>query len=370
MVTSPRCSPTRSRCPSARGSVVGVEQAGLEPFVPRVTLTFPALVKARADRVPGHRGSPRRTRWRRHSGRTPRPDPHVPSSLLAAAGQGGQGAARSRGSRASAVGRGAVVSAVIGVDLGGTKVVVACLRGREIGESRLEADRPFGQRGADRPARGSGQPHPVRRSGRDRDRRSLGGRLRDGAGGVVGQHPADRRAAAPGSRRAARRARVRRQRCHGGGARRGARLGAPAGGAQSRDAHRRDRRGRRNRARRPDLPRRHRGRGGARPHARRPRVERGGARPVAGAGVSPARIARVRGGRPRAGPAGRAGGRRGSPTPRSGSSGGRDASPGSGSGRGGADRRSRGDGGSSRSGPSGSGSASPTRSTRSTRRRS
>jgi glucokinase len=31
------------------------------------------------------------------------------------------------------------VSSVIGVDLGGTKAVVACLRGREIGESRLEA---------------------------------------------------------------------------------------------------------------------------------------------------------------------------------------------------------------------------------------
>ncbi len=31
------------------------------------------------------------------------------------------------------------MSAVLGVDLGGTKVVVACLRGREIGESRLEA---------------------------------------------------------------------------------------------------------------------------------------------------------------------------------------------------------------------------------------
>ena len=31
------------------------------------------------------------------------------------------------------------MSSVIGVDLGGTKVVVACLRGREIGDSVLEA---------------------------------------------------------------------------------------------------------------------------------------------------------------------------------------------------------------------------------------
>jgi 6-phosphogluconolactonase len=62
--------------------VVGVEQAGLEPYVPRVTMTFPALVNARqivflatdeskADAVAAAFGP------------DAKPDPHVPSSLLA-----------------------------------------------------------------------------------------------------------------------------------------------------------------------------------------------------------------------------------------------------------------------------------------------
>ena len=33
--------------------VVGVPEAGLEPFVPRVTLTFPALARGARGRVPG-----------------------------------------------------------------------------------------------------------------------------------------------------------------------------------------------------------------------------------------------------------------------------------------------------------------------------
>jgi 6-phosphogluconolactonase len=62
--------------------VVGVEEAGLEPFVPRVTLTLPALVgsqrivvlvtgKSKADAVAAAFG-PDAT-----------PDPHVPGSMLA-----------------------------------------------------------------------------------------------------------------------------------------------------------------------------------------------------------------------------------------------------------------------------------------------
>jgi 6-phosphogluconolactonase len=62
--------------------VVGVPEAGLEPFVPRVTLTFPALVNARQIVVLAT-GESKAEAVAAAFGPDARPDPHVPSSLLA-----------------------------------------------------------------------------------------------------------------------------------------------------------------------------------------------------------------------------------------------------------------------------------------------
>lgn len=63
--------------------VVGVEQAGLEPFVPRITLTLEALRSAR-DIVFMATGSAKAEAVAAAFGPDARPDPHVPSSLLPA----------------------------------------------------------------------------------------------------------------------------------------------------------------------------------------------------------------------------------------------------------------------------------------------
>jgi 6-phosphogluconolactonase len=63
--------------------VVGVEQAGLEPYVPRVTLTFPALLNARQI-VFLATGASKAEAVAAAFGPDAKPDPHVPSSLLAA----------------------------------------------------------------------------------------------------------------------------------------------------------------------------------------------------------------------------------------------------------------------------------------------
>ena len=63
--------------------VVGVAQAGLEPFVPRVTLTLPAL--AQGEHVVFlATGQSKADPIARAFGADARPDPHVPSSMLAA----------------------------------------------------------------------------------------------------------------------------------------------------------------------------------------------------------------------------------------------------------------------------------------------
>ncbi len=61
--------------------VLGVEQAGLEPYVPRVTLTFPALANARQI-VFLATGESKADAVAKAFGPGAEPDPHVPSSLL------------------------------------------------------------------------------------------------------------------------------------------------------------------------------------------------------------------------------------------------------------------------------------------------
>ena len=62
--------------------VVGVEMSGLEPFVPRVSLTFAALAKARRVVVLVS-GASKADAVAAAFGRDARPDPHIPASFLA-----------------------------------------------------------------------------------------------------------------------------------------------------------------------------------------------------------------------------------------------------------------------------------------------
>lgn len=62
--------------------VLGVDEAGWEPYVSRITLTFPALVNARQV-VFLATGASKAKQVAAAFGPDARPDPHVPSSLLA-----------------------------------------------------------------------------------------------------------------------------------------------------------------------------------------------------------------------------------------------------------------------------------------------
>ena len=61
--------------------VVGVDQAGLEPFVPRVTLTFPAIANAKTVVVLAS-GESKAEAVAAAFGPDAEPNPHVPSSFL------------------------------------------------------------------------------------------------------------------------------------------------------------------------------------------------------------------------------------------------------------------------------------------------
>jgi 6-phosphogluconolactonase len=73
--------PDQSSLDERSRSVVGVPEAGLEPFVPRVSMTFPRLANARQV-VFLATGSSKADAVAAAFGRDARPDPHVPSSLL------------------------------------------------------------------------------------------------------------------------------------------------------------------------------------------------------------------------------------------------------------------------------------------------
>jgi len=63
-------------------AVVGVEQAGLEPYVPRVSMTLPRLANAKQI-VFLATGASKADAVAAAFGPQAKPDPHVPSSLLA-----------------------------------------------------------------------------------------------------------------------------------------------------------------------------------------------------------------------------------------------------------------------------------------------
>ena len=74
--------PDQSTLSARSRAVVGVEQAGLEPFVPRVSMTLPRLANARQI-VFLATGESKADALAAAFGPQAKPDPHVPSSLLA-----------------------------------------------------------------------------------------------------------------------------------------------------------------------------------------------------------------------------------------------------------------------------------------------
>jgi 6-phosphogluconolactonase len=73
--------PDQSSLSERSRSVVGVEEAGLEPFVPRVSMTLPRLTHARQV-VFLATGESKASAVAAAFGQDAKPDPHVPSSLV------------------------------------------------------------------------------------------------------------------------------------------------------------------------------------------------------------------------------------------------------------------------------------------------
>jgi 6-phosphogluconolactonase len=78
--------PDQASLGERRRLVVGVPEAGLEPFVPRVTLTIPALTAAKQVVVLAE-GESKADAIAAAFGPDSQPDPHVPASLLVADAQ-------------------------------------------------------------------------------------------------------------------------------------------------------------------------------------------------------------------------------------------------------------------------------------------
>ena len=158
---SPRCSPTRRRCPSGRGWWSACEQAGARAVRVARDADLPGAGERAPDRVPGHR------RVQGGSGRggvRPGRQARSARALLAAAGAGarGEGAAGPDPVGSSSRSQGAHELGHRRRPRRAPRWSWRCLRGREIGESVLEADRSFGERSADRSARGDGRADPAR----------------------------------------------------------------------------------------------------------------------------------------------------------------------------------------------------------------
>ena len=105
--------------------MTGVPEAGLEPFVPRITLTLPAFGAARQVVVLAS-GESKADAVAKAFGPGADARPARPQLDAAAERQAADGAARPR--------RGGPAMSVVGVDLGGTKVAVAELSGRTLSD--------------------------------------------------------------------------------------------------------------------------------------------------------------------------------------------------------------------------------------------
>ena len=234
----------------------------MEPQVPRISLTIPAINAARHV-VFLVTGESKRDAVRRVFGDTP--DMSSPAAHV-----------RPRGELTVYLdpARGALSDQFVGIDVGGTKIAVATLQAGELTEAELQHTQLGNQEALVEQLAATIESCADARHPRRRHRRPLADRVRHRPDPLERQHPAEGRAAARAAHRARRRARSTwrttpraprwpRRSTTG-------RMAVPA----SRDVHRRHRRRRRAGAQRAALPRRHRHRVGGRPHDHRARPHR------------------------------------------------------------------------------------------------